>query len=193
MDRPAASAAPVVPQGIEFAGRSAKDKIAELQAALAKNQADAALITMLNSIAWLFNIRGADISHAPLVLATAIVPREGKALLFVDPAKLTDNVRGHLADAADILPAAALEDRLKAFGAAGAKVRLDPDTAPARFAQIMEGAGATLVLGEDPCILPKAIKTEAEIAGARAAHLRDGAAMSRFLAWLDETSPSGGR
>ncbi len=182
----------MVPQGIEFAGRSAKDKIAELQAALAKNETGAALITMLDSIAWLFNIRGADISHAPLVLATAIVPQEGKALLFVDPAKLTDNVRGHLADAVDILPSERRRrSGCKAFGAAGARVRLDPDTAPSRFAQILEGAGATLELGEDPCILPKAIKTEAEIAGARAAHLRDGAAMTRFLAWLDETSPSG--
>jgi Xaa-Pro aminopeptidase len=191
VDRPSPSSAPVVPHGIEFAGRSAKDKIAELQAALGKDETDAVLITMLDSIAWLFNIRGADISHAPLVLASAIVPREGKALLFVDPKKLTDNVRGHLADAVEILRPDAFEERLKALGTPGAKVRLDPDTASARFAQILEGAGATLVLGEDPCILPKAIKTSAEIEGARAAHIRDGAAMVRFLAWLDEASPSG--
>lgn len=190
-DRPAPSPAPVVTHGIELAGRGAEEKIAEIQTALLKGESDAALITMLDSIAWLLNIRGQDISHSPLVLSTAIVPKEGKALLFVDPAKLTDNVRGHLADAADILPLDALAKGLKSLGEAGAKVRLDPDTAPARFAQILEAAGATVLRGEDLCILPKALKNQAEIEGARAAHVRDGAAMVRFLAWLDSATPSG--
>jgi Xaa-Pro aminopeptidase len=189
-DRPSAPSAPLVPHGLEFAGRSAGDKIAELQAAL-KGNADAALLTLLDSIAWLFNIRGGDISHTPLALAFAIVPAEGKPALFVDPAKVGDNVRGHLKDAAEILGPEPLAGRLQALGASGAKVRLDPETTPVHFAQTLEAAGAKLITGEDPCILPKAIKNATEIAGARAAHLRDGVALVQFLAWLDNDAASG--
>ena len=146
---------------------------------------------MLDSIAWLFNIRGGDISHTPVALAFAIVPRDGKALLFIDTAKISDNVRGHLADAAEILAPDALQGKLVALGKEGARVRIDPETTSVRFKHILEAAGAKIVTGEDPCILPKAIKNEAEIKGARAAHLRDGAAMTRFLAWLDENAASG--
>ncbi len=144
-----------------------------------------------NSIAWLFNIRGGDIAHSPLALAFALVPTRGKPALFIDPAKLGDNVRGHLKETAELLPPDALDARLKALGEKGARVRLDPETTPVRFAHILEAAGAKIVAGDDPCILPKAIKNATEIEGARAAHLRDGAAVVRFLAWLDENSPSG--
>jgi Xaa-Pro aminopeptidase len=190
-DRPPPPAAPVVPLGLKFAGRSAADKIAEIQATLTADQADAVLLTMLDSIAWLFNIRGGDIGHTPLALAFAIVPTSGKPALFIDPAKLGDNVRGHLEAVAEIAGPGALDDRLKALGAAGARVRLDPETAPVHFAQALAAAGAKTVSGEDPCILPKAIKNAAEIAGARAAHRRDGMALARFLAWLDRDSASG--
>jgi Xaa-Pro aminopeptidase len=190
-DRPAPPAAPVVPQDIELAGRSAKEKTAEIQDGLKGAKTDAVLLSMLDSIAWLFNIRGADISHSPLALAFAIVPARGKPQLFIDPAKLGGNVRGHLKAAAEILPPDALEARLKSLGQKSARVRLDPETTPVRFAQALEAAGAKIVKGDDPCILPKAIKTKAEIEGARAAHVRDGAAMVRFLAWLDATAPSG--
>ena len=190
-DRPAPSSSPVVPHGLEFSGRSAAEKIAEVQERLRRDRADAVLLTLLNSVAWLFNIRGADISHSPLALAFALVPARGKPALFIDPAKVGDNVRGHLREAVELLPPDALDARLKSLGQKGARVRLDPETTPVRFKQVLEAAGAKIVAGEDPCILPKAIKTTAEIKGARAAHLRDGAAVSRFLAWLDEYSPSG--
>ena len=190
-DRPAPSSSPVVPHGLEFSGRSAAEKIAEVQERLRRDRADAVLLTLLDSVAWLFNIRGADISHSPLALAFALVPARGKPALFIDPAKVGDNVRGHLSEAVELLPPDALDARLKSLGQKGARVRLDPETTPVRFKQVLEAAGAKIVAGEDPCILPKAIKTTAEIKGARAAHLRDGAAVSRFLAWLDEYSPSG--
>jgi Xaa-Pro aminopeptidase len=191
-DRPPPPSAPIVPHGLEFAGQSATDKIAGVQKTLGEAKTDAVLLTMLDSIAWLFNIRGGDIAHMPLALAFAVVPREGKALLFLDPAKSSDNVRGHLGAAAEIHPAEALGPRLAALGKAGATVRIDPETTPVRFMQTLEAAGAKIVTGEDPCILPKAIKNAAEIKGARAAHLRDGAAMVRFLAWLDESAAKGG-
>jgi Xaa-Pro aminopeptidase len=190
-DRPAPPSAPVIPHPLEFAGRSAGEKIAELQETLRREKADAMLLTMLDSIAWLFNIRGGDISHSPLALAFALVSARGRPALFVDPAKVGGNVRGHLKDIVEILPSGELEARLTALGGRKARVRLDPETTPVRFAQILDAAGAKIVTGDDPCILPKAIKNAAEIKGARAAHVRDGAAMVRFLAWLDDHGPSG--
>jgi Xaa-Pro aminopeptidase len=191
-DRPAPSSAPVVPHGPEFAGKSAAEKIGQVQETLKRDKADAVLLTLLDSIAWLFNIRGADIRHSPLALAFALVPARGKPALFIDPAKVNNNVRGHLKEAVELLSPDALNARLKALGQKGARVQLDPETTAVRFKQILQAAGAMIVAGDDPCILPKAIKNAAEIEGARAAHLRDGAAVARFLAWLDENSPSGG-
>jgi Xaa-Pro aminopeptidase len=190
-DRPKPSSAPIVPHGVEFAGRSAHEKIRDVQALLKDEQTDAVLLTLLDSIAWLFNFRGADIKHTPVALAQAIVPASGRPTLFIDAAKVGDNVKGELRDYVDIADPAAFIDRVKALGEAKARVRLDPETAPMRFAQILKAEGAQVVPGQDPCILPKAIKNETEIKGARAAHSRDGIAMARFLAWLDEVAESG--
>lgn len=191
-DRPPPPAAPVVPHSIEFAGRSAEEKLGEIRDSLSKDKADAVLLTLPDSIAWLLNIRGGDIVHTPVALAFALVPARGEASLFIDPARIGDNVRGHLKDIAEILSPADLEPALHALGERKARIRVDPDTAAIFFKQALEAAGARIVAGEDPCILPKALKNDAEIAGARAAHLRDGAAMARFLAWLDENALQGG-
>jgi Xaa-Pro aminopeptidase len=185
-DRPKPAATAVVPHGIEYAGRSAQEKIRDVQAVLAAEKTDAVLLTLLDSIAWLFNIRGGDIKHTPVALAFAIVPASGRPTLFIDLAKIGDNVKGEIRETADLAEPAALTERLKALGEAQARVRLDPDTAPMRFAQALKADGAQIVPGQDPCLLPKAIKNATEIAGARTAHLRDGLAMVRFLAWLDE-------
>jgi len=189
--RPSALTGPIVPHGMEFAGERAEDKIAKAQATLAAEKADALLLTQLDSIAWLFNIRGGDVRHAPVADAFAIVPANGRPTLFVDPSKAGSNVSGHLEDFVDIAPPSALEAKFTELGQAGARIRLDPETAPVRFAQALKEAGAKIVSGSDPCILPKAIKNAVEIAGARAAHVRDGVAMARFLAWLDDQVGSG--
>jgi Xaa-Pro aminopeptidase len=190
-DRPKPSAAPVIPHGLEYSGRSAKDKIGDVQDLLKQEKLDAVLLTMLDSIAWLFNIRGGDIRHTPVTLAYALVPANGRSTLFIDGAKVGDNVRGDLGEVVDIAEPAALADKIKALGQSRARVRLDPETAPMRFAKLLEADGAKFVPGTDPCTQPKAIKNAVEINGARQAHLRDGVAMARFLAWLDETADSG--
>jgi Xaa-Pro aminopeptidase len=189
-DRPAPPAGPAYPHGEAFSGKSAGEKIAQVQESLKEAKADALLITMLDSVAWLFNIRGSDIKHLPVVIASAIVPAEGRPTLFIDPKKLGDNVRGALADTVEFLPPVELDARLEALGGSKAKVKLDPSTTPARFENTLKDAGAEVLHRTDPCIAAKAVKTEAEIAGARAAHLRDGAAVVRFLAWLDDTAES---
>src|SRR5665809_117317 len=139
-------------------GRSAQDKISEVQALLKDEKADAVLLTMLDSIAWLFNIRGSDISHTPVALAFAIVPAKGRPALFLDPAKVGGNLRGVLNEFTDIAKPAALEKKLKALGKGKARVCLDPEATPVRFALILAKAGAKFVPWADPCVLPKAIK-----------------------------------
>lgn len=190
-ERPKPSNAEIFAQPLEFSGKHAGEKIMKVQMALVEDEHDAVLLTSPDSICWLFNIRGGDIKHTPVALAFAIVPAKGRPTLFIDAAKVGDNMRGHLKPYTDIAAPEDLDGALKKLAGDKAKVRLDPETASMRFAQALQADGAKYVSGDDPCTLAKAIKTDAEIEGARAAHRRDGAAMVRFLAWLDEVSETG--
>ncbi|MBS0252797.1 MAG: aminopeptidase P family protein [Proteobacteria bacterium] len=188
-DRPKPPQNPVIAQPIAFAGRTAADKISELQARLKQDGQSAVILTLPDSICWLFNIRGSDVAHNPVVLAFAIVPASGKAELFIAPDRLDREARAEVAPVAKLLAPAMLPDRVKELKAKGKRVRLDPETAAYWFEQKL---GAKLISrGQDPCIIPKAIKSDAEVVGARAAHVRDGHAMVRFLAWLDDWASDG--
>jgi Xaa-Pro aminopeptidase len=189
--RPGPPRGRVVPHPLEYAGKPAKEKLAELQATLKKDGQDAAVITAPDSIAWLFNIRGSDVAHNPVVLATAIVPASGKAELFIDPAKVGPEAKAHLAPLARINEPAALEGRLVVLKEAGKTVRVGPG-APVWFSRKLKGGKARVVRAADPCVLPKARKNRTEIEGARRAHKRDGMALARFLAWLDREAEKGG-
>ncbi|MBQ0817988.1 MAG: aminopeptidase P family protein [Hyphomicrobiaceae bacterium] len=190
-DRPEPSSAQIFLQPFEFAGRRTQDKITEVQAELADAGHDAVLLTVPDSVCWLFNIRGGDIKHTPIALAFAIVPASGSPTLFIDEAKVGDSVRTALNPFIDIAPLDQLDDKLKSLATDKAKVRLDPETVSMRFARALEADGAKFVSGDDPCTMPKALKNTAEIEGTRVAHIRDGVAMARFLAWLDEVGDSG--
>jgi len=190
-ERPPPPLAPVVPHALRYAGKAAEQKIAELQAALRKEGEDAVVLTLPDSIAWLFNIRGSDVAHNPVALAFAIVPASGKAELFVEAAKVGPDAKAHLAPLAKISEPAALDRRLAALKGMGKRIRLDPATASSWFFRKLTGGKARIVRAADPCLLPKARKNAAEIKGARAAHKRDGAAVVRFLAWLDREAPHG--
>ncbi len=188
-DRPPVPAGKVRPHPLQYAGRSAEDKIAALQKSLKADQQDAAVLTLPDSIAWLFNIRGNDVAHNPVPLAFAIVPVSGKPDLFIAREKLDAEARAHLSFAKVSAPDK-LGERLARLKSANKRVRLDPDTASWWFARQL-GGPRKIARGQDPCILPKARKNKAEIEGARAAQLRDGAAFARFLAWLDREAPGG--
>jgi Xaa-Pro aminopeptidase len=196
VDRAWGQARPKPPQGaaiphpLRYAGKPAEEKLAELQATLKKDGQDAVVLTFPDSICWLFNIRGSDVAHNPVVLAYAIVPASGKAELFIDPAKVGPEAKAHLAPLARIAEPAALERRLVALKQAGKTVRVSPGAA-IWFHRKLKGGKARAVSAADPCMLPKARKNAAEIKGARAAHKRDGAALVRFLAWLDREAPKG--
>ncbi|MGZ9809998.1 aminopeptidase P family protein [Pseudoroseicyclus sp. H15] len=184
-DRPAPPSAPFVVQPEEFAGESATDKRDRIAKELRENGQRAALLTLPDSIAWLLNIRGRDIERNPVPHAFAILHDTGRVELFCLPGKADDVAEGLGGDVA-ILPADSL---IAALTDLDGPVRLDPASAPQRLA---EALGDRMVEGPDPCLLPKAIKNPIEIGGMREAHLRDGAAMVRFLAWLDAEAPKGG-
>jgi len=190
-DRPAAPQAPMRVHEGEFAGRDSADKRAEIGKQLGEHNCEAVVISAPPSIAWLFNIRGGDVSHTPLVLASAILKQDGSAELFVDPAKVTDEVRSHLGNEISIRTPDDLSDSLEALGEKDAKVWLDPNGTPSWFFDQLDHAGAKILRRRDPCALPKAIKNTAEVSGTKEAHRRDGAALTRFLAWLDAEAPSG--
>jgi len=188
-DRPAPPANSVIVHPLKFAGRSAQDKIADIQKRLKADGHDAAVLTLSDSIAWAFNIRGSDIAHTPVALAFAIIPQNGKPELFIAPKKLDRAARTHLAFAR-LTPPSALADRLKTLRKTKKRVRLDPNTAAWWFARALGGV-RHIAAATDPCLALKAVKNAAELKGARAAHLRDGVAVTRFLAWLDNEASSG--
>jgi Xaa-Pro aminopeptidase len=187
--RPNLPASPVTIHPVSIAGTSAADKISDVQKRLKADGQHAVVLTMTDSICWLLNIRGGDVAHNPVVLAFAIVPVSGKAELYIDPKKLNSDVKKYIDAFAKIYPPDALADKLSVLKTAKKRVRLDPATAAAWF-ETAVGA-KNVAHGPDPCLLPKAIKTAAEITGTRTAHIRDGAAIARFLAWLDEWGHDG--
>lgn len=188
-ERPAPPDAPIAIQPLQLAGTAAEDKIAQLQKALKGAGEHAALLTLADSICWLLNIRGADVAHNPVVRAYAIVPASGKAELFVPAEKITREVKAHLSHVAKVADPKSLLARLKDLRASGKRVRIDADTAPYALERALGPKVA--MKGSDLCILAKAIKNDAEIVGARAAHARDGAAVVRYLCWLDKAAAAG--
>jgi Xaa-Pro aminopeptidase len=188
-DRPAPPSGAVSLRELKLAGETAPDKLKRVVAELKKLRADALLVSDPQNVAWAFNIRGTDVTHTPLALAFALIPREGRPSLYVDATKLNNNVRHALEEFADVR---APDDLAGDLGKLKDKtVRLDQVSAADAFTRLLAGYGSKLQRGTDPIALLKATKNHAEIVGSRAAHKRDGAAVSHFLAWFDKEAPSG--
>jgi Xaa-Pro aminopeptidase len=181
-DRPPQPLAPVVPHPEPVSGETAAAKRARISQAIADAGADVTVLTGPTSLAWLFNIRGGDVIRSPLPLGQAIVGADGQARLFLDPGKVTDDLPAWLGNATEVLPPEALVPALEAL--AGQRVLLDPANASAWYFDTVAAAGGVVLRGADPCALPRATKNPVEVAGARSAHVRDGAAVARFLHWL---------
>jgi Xaa-Pro aminopeptidase len=190
-DQPPEPIAPVWPQDTRYAGMSAAEKRQLIARKLAEKGQDAAVISAPDSLAWLLNIRGGDVPRTPFALGYAIIDKDGKVDLFIDPRKLTAEARSHLGNEVAVQPKAGFLPALDALGKAGATVAVDAMTAGVAIFDRLKAAGAKPAIGEDPCALPKACKNPVEIDGARAAHRRDGAAVSRFLHWLSIEAPKG--
>ena len=187
-DQPKRPTASLSVQPLQFAGQSVAEKLAMISKLLAKAGADATVLTQPDSVAWAFNIRGHDVPYTPVVLAYAILKRKGKAELFIDKAKLPEDVQAHLKKSVTIRKPGELEPALKALGRS--TVQIDGAWAPARIKAAL--GKARIINATDLCVLPKAKKNKTEQEGARAAHRRDGVAMSRFLCWLEAAAPHGG-
>ncbi|KQT44743.1 X-Pro aminopeptidase [Devosia sp. Leaf420] len=190
-DRPAPPAGQIEILGHNRAGKSAADKIADLQKTLSDDGADAVVFTLPESICWLFNIRGRDVPNTPFVLGFAVVPKKGEPTLFLDPAKVTPELENALDGIAEIEPAKKLTKTLEKLGKNGKAVLVDPASAPIAIADTLRDAGAQLIEKRDPVLLPKSRKNEAELAGMREAHKLDGVALAKFLHWFDSEAPKG--
>src|SRR6266403_3291457 len=190
-DRPAPPLGAVTLHDVRFGGEAAEDKLARIRAEVAKLRADALVVSDPHAVAWAFNIRGADVAHTPLPLVFAVVPQAGRPSLYVDGRKLSNKVRNRLEALADVREPSDFVGALGALGRQKQTVRLDQATAADALARLITSHGGKVTRGACPIALMKAVKNEIEIAGARAAHIRDGAAVTRFLAWFDREAPRG--
>ena len=188
-DRPEASKAHLVVQPDQYAGKNAAEKRTDIADWLAKQGADAAVLSALDSIAWAFNVRGADVARTPVALAYALVNSDGTADLFVAGEKIGPEVRQHLGNGVRLHERSAFDPFLATLE--GKTVAVDPERAVAAIFEALGQAGAKILPVRDPTVLPKAIKNAAEIKGQQNAQDRDGAAISRFLKWVEEEAPKG--
>jgi Xaa-Pro aminopeptidase len=190
-ERPAAPLAAVQPHDIAYAGTPSTTKRRDIADQLRQNNLDAAILTDAASIAWLLNIRGGDVAHAPLALSYAILRSDGRVAWFIDHRKLTPEVLTHLGPDVMRCDPSSFGDALRELGTGQRRVRLDPHETPAAIVTQLKQAGAILDEGDDPCSLPKACKNPVEQDGMRSAHIRDGAALAEFLCWFDDALAAG--
>lgn len=184
-DQPQPPLGAVTVHPLAFSGEEAAAKLARINAAVSDAGARYVVLTDPASLAWAFNIRGSDIAHTPVPLGFAILDTNGRASVYADARKFDGESRAHLEPLADLRPPNALEDDLRRLSASGTMVALDPALAAEKLRLVVEQAGGRVVPMPDPARLPRATKNSAELDGARAAHRRDGAAVARFLCWLD--------
>lgn len=187
-DQPAPSDAPAEIHPLEYAGRESADKRNQIAHILKERQADALILTQLDEIAWLFNIRGKDVPRTPVVRAFAILEADARATLFLDPEKSTPELVAHLGPDIAIRSYTDFSEGVRTLSG---KIWVDPATTVSAIPDALDQAGAECFMAPGPVLLPRAIKNPVEIAGARAAHLRDGTAVTRFLHWIDSEAPKG--
>ncbi|HCG8634410.1 TPA: aminopeptidase P family protein [Vibrio parahaemolyticus] len=188
-DRPAPVVSDVRLMPTKAVGQSSESKRKEIAQLVVKAGADSAVITALDSICWLLNVRGLDVSRLPVLLSHAILHADSSVEYFLDPARLPAEFSAHVGTGVTVHNPEALQSRLEAMS--GKKVLLDPAISNAWFKLVLQNAGASVIAAADPCLMSKAAKNEVEIAGMKACHIRDGVAMSKFLCWLDAEVATG--
>jgi Xaa-Pro aminopeptidase len=190
-ERPAPPLGPVAIHSLPFAGESEADKLGRIRAEIARLGVEALVLSDSHAVAWTFNIRGADVSHTPLPLSYALVPKDGRPTIFIDHRKLSSSARDHLERSADVEEPEALTVALTELAGRGASIGLDNATAADALSRLITSTGGKAVRGADPVSLLKAVKNTTEINGMQTAHRRDAAALARFLAWVDREAGSG--
>jgi Xaa-Pro aminopeptidase len=190
-ERPAPPLGRVSVHGTQYSGELEAEKLRRIRLEIVKLGVDALVLSDSHAVAWTFNIRGADVSHTPLPLSYALVPKDGRPTVFIDHRKLSNSARDHLEQSADVEEPDALTPKLAELAQRGASIALDNATAADALNRLIVAAGGKPVRGSDPVSLLKAVKNATEIEGTRTAHRRDAAALARFLAWIDREAPSG--
>src|SRR4051812_2270728 len=190
-ERPPPPLAPVTEHSPRFSGETEAEKLIRIRMEIANLGVDALVLSDSHAVAWTFNIRGADVSHTPLPLSYALVPKDGRATIFIDSRKLSNSTRDHLERSADVEEPAALVPKLIELAQRGASIALDSASAADALSRLIAGAGGKPVRGNDPVSLLKAVKNVTEIEGAKTAHRRDAVALARFLAWINREGSSG--
>ena len=190
-DRPPAPLGQVSLHDLRFAGEPVDAKLNRVRAEIERLKADALVMSDPCALAWTFNIRGTDVAHTPLVLGFATIPKDGRPAIYIDGRKLSNHVRAALEALAEVRAPEQFTHNLAALGGAHKTVRLDQATGADAINRIVRDAGGNISSGPDPIVQMKAVKNASEIAGARAAHVRDGVAVSGFLAWFEREAPHG--
>ena len=189
-DRPPLSTAPIASQSLDYSGETAESKIGRLRGEMRKENVQFHVITMLDAIAWLFNIRGQDVAYNPVAVSYTIVSEEDVEL-FIDINKVPSQVRKHLQSFARILPYEEFKSYLMQHAENQDRAWLDPTSVSHWIVDAVESA-CDVVYQRSPVTFFKSKKNKTEIAGFRKCHVRDGVAMVRFLSWLTRTVPAGG-
>ena len=190
-ERPAAPLGQVTVHDLKFAGESETEKLDRIRAEIAALRADALVLSDPHAVAWAFNIRGADVAHTPLPISYAVVPSTGRPTVFIDARKLSNSSRDHIERSADVAEPGELAPYLRQLAAGKTAIAIDSATGADALSRLIVEAGGRPVRGADPVAMLKAVKNPVEIAGTRSAHERDGAALARFLFWLDREAPGG--
>ena len=188
-DQPDKSDAKLMVHSDQYAGQNSAEKRAAVAEWLTANKLDSTVISALDSVAWLLNVRGSDVSNTPVALSFVLAHADGTADLFVAPEKVGEDVRAHLGNAVRLRTPQEFVPELKAMD--GKRIAVDPDRAVSAIFAALKDGGATIVEARDPTILPKAVKNPIEQSGHRAAQARDGAALSRYLHWLAQEAHKG--
>lgn len=188
-NRPPEPLALVVPHLESFSGENSPSKRERIAADLLQNGLDASVHTLPDVIAWLLNLRGADLPSTPFALGFAILHKDSTVDLYMPSEKLSSDLVPHLGNAVRIHERSDFAAGLTSLR--GLKVSLDPATTSQWIITQLENSAAHIVRADDPCMLPKATKNETELNGTRAAHIRDGAAITKFLHWLSVEAPAG--
>ena len=169
---------------VKLAGLTAKDKCQQIAENIKLKKADAAVITLPDSIAWLLNLRGNDVIHNPVLHAFLIINGKGKIKLFCENENISNSISG-LENFVQVFPVASFETALTKLNGS---VLVDETTVPFATVKILQSNGCKLIMGEDPTILPKACKNHVELKHARECHKRDAVHMCEFLSWVDRQS-----
>ena len=183
-DRPAPPSAAIELFPLRYAGVEAKEKLDQVADILRGQGADAAIITMPDSIAWMLNIRSSDIAHTPVALSNAIVRKDGTLDWFIEAGRVSEAVQRSFGNRVSLVDPDAIEKSIS--GLKGKKVVVDGRRSSVWFIAALKKHGVDFIDAKDPSIALKARKNTAEQNAMRAAHIRDGVTMVKFLKWLDE-------